>query len=237
MPKNTLKQLKKEIGKLKNPAKAKLLARFFKTGKGEYGAGDKFLGIVVPEQRKLVKKYWKEIEISEVLKLLPSQFHEERLIALLLLVKKFKTGSESEKEKIFKAYLKNTKYINNWDLVDLSAPRIVGAYLENKERKILYQLARSKSLWEKRISVLATFWFIKDKEAKDALVIAKILLNDKHDLIHKAVGWMLREVGKRCGEVEEEKFLQKYYRVMPRTMLRYAIEKFPEKKKQFYLKK
>jgi len=234
---NNLENLRKEIGKLKNLAKAKVLARFFKTGKGEYGEGDQFLGIVVPEQRNLVKKYWKEIEISEVLKLLPSQFHEERLITLLLLVKKFEVGDEKERKIIFDAYLKNTAYINNWDLVDLTAPNIVGAYLQDKKREILYQLARSKNLWERRIAVLATFQFIKNKDPKDTLKISEMLLRDNHDLIHKSVGWMLREVGKRCGEVEEEKFLQKYYQRMPRTMLRYAIEKFPEKKRKAYLLK
>ena len=233
---NSLENLRKEIGKLKNPAKAKILARFFKTGKGEYGEGDKFLGIVVPLQRSLVKKYWKEMEIAEVLKLLPSSYHEERLSALLLLVKKFEVGGERERKIIFEQYLNNTKYINNWDLVDLTASNIVGAYLQDKDRKILYQLARSKNLWEKRIAILATFQFIKNKDAKDALKISEILLQDKNDLLHKAVGWMLREVGKRCGEEEEEKFLQKYCKTMPRTMLRYAIEKFPEKKRQKYLK-
>ena len=235
MSKNTLENLRKEIERLKNPAKAKILAGFFKTGKEEYGAGDKFFGIVVPKQRELVKKYWKEMEISEILKLLKSLYHEERLIALLLLVKKFEVGDEKERKIIFEAYLKNTKYINNWDLVDLSAPNIVGMYLADKDRKILYQLARSKDLWEKRIAILATFQFIKNKESNDALKISEMLLQDKHDLIHKAVGWMLREVGKRCSVEEEEKFLQKYYKIMPRTMLRYAIERFPEKKRQKYL--
>jgi len=233
--KNNLENLRKEILKLKNPAKAKVLMGFFKTGKGEYGEGDKFLGIVVPKQRELVKKYWKDLNLTEITKLLKSPFHEERLIALLLLVKKFETGEEQEK--IFKLYLKNTKFINNWDLVDLTAPNIVGEYLKGKDRKVLYKLAKSKSLWEKRISILATFQFIKNKDPKDTLKISEILLKDEHDLIHKAVGWMLREVGKKCGEEIEEKFLQKYVKKMPRTMLRYAIERFPEEKRQRYLKK
>jgi len=237
MPKNTLENLRKEIEKLKNPTKAKILAGFFKTGKGEYGEGDRFLGIVVPFQRMLVKKYWRDLEIAEILKLLKSAFHEERLIALLLLVKKFEAGSEKEKEIIFKAYLKNTKFINNWDLVDLTVPNIVGAYLKDKDRKILYKLAKSKDLWERRIAILATFQFIKNKDSKDALKISEILLSDDHDLIHKAVGWMLREVGKKCDEKILEKFLQKHVKIMPRTMLRYSIEKFSEKKRQFYLKK
>lgn len=240
----------KELQKLKNPGKAKILGRFFKCGPGEYGAGDKFLGIVVPEQRKIVKKYYQTTELCELEKLLKNEFHEARLTALLMLVEKFSKGDEKNKSQIYKTYLKNTKYINNWDLVDLSAPKIVGGYLLNKDRKILYKLAKSKNLWEKRISVLATFMFIREKDFTDALKIAEILLDDKpastrgnrlstrggHDLIHKAVGWMLREVGKRNLEAEE-KFLQKYYKIMPRTMLRYAIEKFPEGKRKFYLKK
>lgn len=225
-----------KLQRLKNPKKAKLLGRFFKCGRGEYGAGDKFLGITVLEQRKIVKKYYQDIELRELEKLLKSEFHEARLTALLILVEKFIKGNEKVKNQIYKIYLKNTKYINNWDLVDLSAPRIIGGYLLDKDRKILYKLARSKNLWEKRISVLATFMFIRECDFKDALKIAEVLLNDKHDLIHKAVGWMLREVGNRNLKTEE-KFLQKYYKTMPRTMLRYAIEKFPEKKRAAYLNK
>jgi len=224
------------LQKLKNSGKAKLLGRFFKCGPGEYGAGDKFLGITVPEQRKIVKKYYQIIEIKELEKLLQSEFHEARLTALLALVEKFGEADEKNKQQIYKTYLKNTKYINNWDLVDLSAPRIVGGYLLNKDRKILYRLAKSKNLWEKRIAVLATFMFIREGDFADAIKIAKILLNDKHDLIHKAVGWMLREIGKRNLKAEE-KFLQKHCQKMPRTMLRYAIEKFPERKRKKYLEK
>lgn len=226
----------KELQKLKNPGKAKILGRFFKCGQGEYGAGDKFLGITVPEQRKIVKKYFQIIEIGELEKLLKSKFHEARLTALLMLVEKFVRGEEKLKNQIYKLYLKNAKRVNNWDLVDLSAPRIIGGYLLNKDRKILYRLAKSKNLWERRIAVLAMFMFIREKDFTDALKIAEILLNDKHDLIHKAVGWMLREIGKRNPKVEEN-FLKKYYKKMPRTMLRYAIEKFPEKKRQYYLGK
>lgn len=223
-----------ELQKLKNPGKAQLLGRFFKCGQGEYGAGDKFLGITVPEQRKIVKKYYQIIEIGELDKLLKSKFHEVRLTALLILVEKFSKADEKTKNQIYKIYLKNAKRVNNWDLVDLSAPKIVGGYLLDKDRKILYHLAKSKNIWEKRIAVLATFSFIREKDFTDALKIAEILLNDKHDLIHKAVGWMLREVGNRDLKTEE-KFLQKYYKTMPRTMLRYAIEKFPEKKRKKYL--
>jgi len=243
MNKIILSNLLVDIKKLKNPSKAKILERFFKTGKGEYGEGDKFLGIVVPEQRKLVKKYWREISLFEIKKILQSQFHEERLVALLFLVKKFEAENEKDpltssgQAKIFNLYLKNTKFINNWDLVDLTAPNIVGEYLKDKDRKILYKLAKSKNLWERRIAILSTFQFIKNQDSKDALKISEILLKDKHDLIHKAVGWMLREVGKRCSEKKLEYFLQKYYQKMPRTMLRYSIEKFPEKKRQIYLKK
>jgi len=226
----------KEFQKLKNPDKAKLLGRFFKCGSGEYGAGDRFLGIVVSEQRKIAKKYFQIIETGELEKLLKNEFHEVRLTALLMLVEKFSRGDEKIKNQIYRVYLKNTKYINNWDLVDLSAPRIIGGYLLNKDRKILYQLARSENLWERRIAVLATFMFIRECDFTDILKIAKILLNDKHDLIHKSVGWMLREVGKKNLETEE-KFLQKHYKTMPRTMLRYAIEKFSERKRKKYLSK
>ena len=227
----TFLNLKKELKTKANLKKAKILQRFFKTGSGEYGEGDVFLGIVIPEVRKLVKKY-SNLKIKEIIKLLHSKIHEERLIALLIMVKKFQT--EENKEKIYNLYLKNTKYINNWDLVDLSADKIVGDYLLNKPKSILYKLARSKSIWERRISIIATFNFIKENKFKETLKIAKILLNDEHDLIHKAVGWMLREIGKRDLKIEES-FLRKYCKKMPRTMLRYAIEKFPEKKRKQYL--
>lgn len=216
-----------------NSQKAKLLQGFFKTGKGQYGEGDIFLGIMVPIQREIAKKY-QDLYLSDIQKLLNSKIHEERLIALLILVSQFKRGDIQKREVIFKFYLKNAKNINNWDLVDLTAPNIVGQFLINKNRKILYHLAKSENLWEKRIAVLSILSFIKDNQFDDALKIAEILLKDKHDLIHKAVGWMLREVGKRNLAVEE-KFLKKYYKKMPRTMLRYAIEKFPEKKRRWYL--
>ena len=226
-----LTSLEKELKIKANLEKAKILQRFFKTGPGEYGEGDVFLGIVVPEIRKLVKKY-SNLKIKEIIKLLHSKIHEERLTALLIMVNKFQV--EEDKEKIYNLYLKNTKYINNWDLVDLSADKIIGDYLLNKPKSILYKLAKSKRIWERRISIIATFNFIKNNKFKETLKIAKILLNDEHDLIHKAVGWMLREVGKRDLKTEE-KFLKKYYKKMPRTMLHYAIEKFPEKKRKQYL--
>lgn len=226
-----LLSLKKELRNKANPGKAKILQRFFKTGPGEYGQGDVFWGIAVPETRKIARKY-ADLGLKEVVELLHSKIHEERLAALLIMVEKFQKGKE--KEEIFKAYLKNTKYINNWDLVDLSADKIVGDYLFNKPKDILFKLARSKSLWERRISVMATFDFIKKKRFKETLEISKTLLNDGHDLIHKAVGWMLREIGKRDLKAEED-FLKQYHKKMARTALRYAIEKFPEGKRKYYL--
>jgi 3-methyladenine DNA glycosylase AlkD len=193
----------------------------------------------VPIQRELVGKFWNSINLKETEELLQGKIHEERLIALLILVKKFeKTKQENEKKEIFELYLRNYNNINNWDLVDLSAPRIVGQFLidkDKKEKQILYKFAHSDNLWKKRISVLGTFWFIRENEFEDSLKIAEILLKDEHDLIHKAVGWMLREIGKRDLSVEED-FLKKHYQNMPRTMLRYAIEKFDEKKRIFYMK-
>ena len=211
--------------KLANPEKAKLLQRFFKTGKGEYGVGDVFLGIVMPEQRKLVKEFWKEINSKDIQKLLDSKIHEERLIGLLSLIKKYEKSDEEVRKKIFDFYLRNTANINNWDLVDLSAPRIIGDFLVNKDREILHKLAKSENLWERRIAVISCFAFIRNNDFKDALKISRELINDKHDLIHKAVGWMLREVGKRDQAVLVG-FLKKNYKKMPRTMLRYAIERF-----------
>ena len=228
--------VKKDLKSLENKEKAKILSGFFKTGKGQYGEGDKFLGITVPNQRKIAKKYV-DLSIKEVEQLLHSKIHEHRLTALIIWTYQFEKADEKTKEEIYKTYLKNTKWINNWDLVDVTTPRIVGMHLLDKDRKILYKLAKSKDLWEKRISILATWAFInKRKESKDTLRISKILLNDDHDLIHKAVGWMLREIGKKDQKIEEE-FLKKYYKTMPRTMLRYAIEKFDEKKKKFYMTK
>lgn len=228
-------KVKKELKLLANPEKAKLFLRFFKTGKGEYGEGDVFLGLTVPQQRGVVKKY-RDLALEEAEKLLQSKIHEHRLVALLILVEKYQKGEERLKKEIFDLYLRNTKGINNWDLVDLSAPKIVGPWLLDKDRSLLYKLVRSKNLWERRIGVMATFAFIRENQFEDNLKIAEMLLDDKHDLIHKAVGWMLREIGKR-DQGKEEAFLQKHGKRMPRTMLRYAIEKFPEKKRQFFLKK
>jgi 3-methyladenine DNA glycosylase AlkD len=223
-----------DLLQLANEQIAEHSQRFFKTGKGEYGEGDIFLGIRVPLLRKLVKKYG-GISIAEVRKLLHSKFHEERLLAVLMLVQLFKSADESVQKQVYDLYLENTEFINNWDIVDISASNIVGAHLYEKDKAPLYDLVQSKNLWERRISIISTFYFIRQNEFDDTLKLAKILLNDKEDLIHKAVGWMLREVGKREIEFEEE-FLQEHYKIMPRTMLRYAIEKFPETSRKMYLR-
>ena len=233
MRKTMLDQIKRDLSKLSNPEKAKKLSGFFKTGKGEYGEGDIFLGISVPEQRKVAKRYL-DLPLSDLQELLSSKIHEHRLTALLILVSKYGKTNNSGKEEIFRFYLKNTENINNWDLVDLSAPKIIGDYLFNKDTSILFKLAKSDNLWERRIAILSTFKFIRNNDFEDALSISELLLHDEHDLIHKAVGWMLREIGKRDQEIEE-RFLSKYYMQMPRTMLRYAIEKFDENKRKFYL--
>jgi len=228
-------QLKKELEKISNPTQAEKLQRFFKTGKREYGAGDIFLGIKVPDQRKISSNY-QNLSLKEIGQLLDSKIHEHRLTALFILIKKYEKADDKEKNKIFDFYLKQTKNINNWDLVDVSAPKIVGDYLVTRPKKILYKLAKSKNLWEKRIAVLSCYAFIKNNDFSDTLKISKILIKDKYDLIHKAVGWMLREIGKRNQKIEEE-FLKKHCDQMPRVMLRYAIEKFDENKRKFYLKK
>jgi len=230
-----VKEVLKELNLLRNPPKAKILQGFFKTGKGEYGEGDLFLGISVPQSRKIAIKY-KNLPFSEIQKLLKLRIHEARLIALLILVENFKKADEKTRKVIYEFYLLSTEYINNWDLVDLSAGNIVGNYLEEKDTSILVKLAKSESLWERRIAVISTFDFIMHKNAKETLKIAEILINDKEDLIQKAVGWMLREVGKRVSQEVEEEFLNKYYRTMPRTTLRYAIERFDPKLREKYLK-
>lgn len=227
-----LTNLRKDLHKLANPPKARILQGFFKTGKGEYGEGDVFLGITVPESRRIAIKY-KNLPLKDIESLLKSKIHEERLIALLMLVHNYENNSE-KKDEIFNFYIKNTKYINNWDLVDLSSHEIVGDYLLDKDKSVLYKMAKSSSIWEKRISIISTYTFIRNNKFSDTLQISEILLQDKHDLIQKAVGWMLREMGKKDQE-EEEKFLRKHYKSMPRTMLRYAIEKFPENKRKAYL--
>jgi len=228
-----LQELEKELNLLADKERAALCQRYFKTGKGEYGEGDVFLGITSKNQRQIAKKF-KELKISEVQELLNSKVHEKRQIALFVLVEKFKKADETEKKDIFEFYLKNAEKINNWDLVDLSAPNIIGTFLLDKERKVLYGLAKSDNLWEKRISIISTAAFIRNNDFEDTIKISEILLKDKHDLIHKAVGWMLREIGKRDEDCLI-RFLNKNYKEMPRTMLRYAIEKFDEEKRKDYL--
>ncbi len=220
---------------LQNKERAIISQRFFKTGKGEYGEGDQFWGITVPDCRKVAKRY-RDFDLSELTDLLRHPVHECRLVALLILVEKMKTVTGAGKdEEIVQYYLQNTRFVNNWDLVDLSADKILGPYLLQREKKILFQLAASSLLWERRMAIIATFHFIKQGEFATTLEISKALLNDHQDLIHKAVGWMLREVGKRDQPVEEA-FLRQYSTKMPRTMLRYAIERFPEDTRQKYLK-
>jgi 3-methyladenine DNA glycosylase AlkD len=233
-PTPTLKGLRKELYALADPADASFLQRFFKTGPGEYGAGDKFLGLRVPALRRLVREY-SELDDSHALEMLASSWHEERLLALLLLVHKYRRGESSRREKIHRAYLANARYINNWDLVDCSAEHIVGPQLDVGNIGLIEQLARSDNIWERRIAIISTFHFIKRGEFRPTFKIAGLLLRDTHDLIHKAVGWMLREVGKRDRRVEDA-FLREHYRSMPRTMLRYAIERHPERLRKQYLK-
>ncbi len=219
---------------LANAEIAKKNQRFFKTGVGDYAEGEQFLGIRVPVLRKQVVQY-QGLAPTEVISLLKAQFHEERLLALFLLVKQFQTASSEEQAVLFNLYLSNTQYINNWDLVDSSAYQIVGAFLEDKDRQPVYILAQSQSLWERRIAMIATFYWIRNHDFVDALKIAALLRDDAEDLIHKAVGWMLREIGKRDIDAEKA-FLKVHYQDMPRTMLRYSIEKFPAPERQQYLK-
>jgi len=223
---------------LANEEKASVFLRFFKTGKGQYAEGDKFLGITVPQVRSIAKENFRNLDLEEISKLIENPFHEIRLCALIMLTYKFQAADKIERKEIYKLYLKNKAYVNNWDLVDSSADKVLGEYLfENSEEiRILENLATSGNLWDRRISVLATFAFIKKNQFDEAIKISEILLNDKHDLMHKAVGWMLREIGKR--EISRLiTFLDKYYRVMPRTMLRYSIEKLTVERKKHYMSK
>ena len=226
--------IKRDLMKCASPEKAKILSRFFKTGKGEYGEGDVFLGITVPEQRKVAKRY-PYLSLRELRNLLSSRIHEHRLVSLLILVEKYRGSDETGRKEIFDFYLDNKRYINNWDLVDLSAPNIPGDYLLDKDTSPLRRLAESENIWDRRIAIMSTFAFIRKSRFGDTFRIARMLLSDDHDLIHKAVGWMLREVGKRDRRAEEA-FLKKHFRRMPRTMLRYAIERFEEKKRRSFLK-
>lgn len=228
-------KIREEIQKFADPQKALIFERFFKTGKGEYGFGDKFLGISVPTQRSIAKKF-ANLSMIDLEGLLKSPIHEERLVSLFILADKFKKGNEKAQEEIFNFYLKSTKYVNNWDLVDSSAYKIVGNYvLKNHNEELLKKLARSKSIWERRIAIIATYQLILNGNSRTTYEVANLLLNDRHDLIQKAVGWMLREAGKRVSEAELKEFLKTRYKIMPRTMLRYAIEKFDEKTRKEYL--
>jgi 3-methyladenine DNA glycosylase AlkD len=231
---DTLADIRKAFRKLGDTKRAQHSQRFFRTGPGEYGEGDVFLGITVPQIREMTMRC-AALRQQELLELLHSRFHEERLLALLVLVAKFTRGDEKQQKTIYHLYLKNKKFINSWDLVDLSAPNIVGTFLLNNDRSVLCKLAQSKYLWDRRVAIMATLAFIKQHQFDDTLHIAEILLHDKQDLIHKAVGWMLREIGKRDLAVEET-FLRTHYQHMPRTMLRYAIEKFTETRRRQYLK-
>jgi 3-methyladenine DNA glycosylase AlkD len=230
----TVKQVQARVREIADRRKAESLQWFFKTGPGEYGEGDIFLGLTIPQLRKLVVEF-KDLPLGDVTRLLRSRYHEERMLALLLLNRAYAKGDEPTKRSVYETYLRNTQFVNNWDLVDASAPYIAGDFLASRSRRPLYALARSRDLWERRIAIVATARFIRQNDFSDTLKISKMLLADKEDLIHKAVGWMLREVGKRDQETEEA-FLVEHYKRMPRTMLRYAIERFPEPRRQMYLK-
>ena len=224
-----------ELQSVGTPAKAAHLQKFFKTGPGQYGEGDVFIGVVVPHTRSIAKVNM-GMPMTEIRLLLKSKYHEARLCGLLMLTERFKKAAEKERKEIFDFYLKNASCANNWDLVDLSCSTIVGVYLLNKERKILYKLAESECLWEQRIAIVSTYSFIRENEFHDTLELSKKLLTHKHDLMHKAVGWMLREVGKRDRRTLTD-FLEEYATKLPRTTLRYAIEHYPEPERQYFLKK
>jgi 3-methyladenine DNA glycosylase AlkD len=223
----------KKLRELANAEDAKFLQRFFKTGKGEYGEGDVFIGVRVPQIRQLAKRYL-DVSLEDLQALLGSRIHEERLLALILLIQRFRKSDAAGQKACYEFYVENIQHVNNWDLVDVSAEKIMGAYLFSRSRKPLETLLTSGNLWKRRMAIMATFYFIKQGDFDTTLAYAKHLLGDQEDLIHKAVGWMLREVGKRDRE-EEEQFLRQHYRNMPRTMLRYAIEKFPESRRRQYL--
>lgn len=227
-------EIKSRLQQLGSPEDALFLQRFFKTAPGQYGYGDIFIGVRVPNTRKLLSQY-RNLTLSDIIPLLVSPIHEERLFALIAMVSIFEKGNETTQIGVYQLYLSHTAYINNWDLVDISAPKIVGAFLADKSREPLYKLVRSKNLWERRIAILATFYFIRNDQFDDTLALAEILLRDKEDLMHKASGWMLREVGKRNQQMEED-FLKRHCKQMPRTMLRYAIEKFPAELRLMYMK-
>ncbi|MFA7317672.1 MAG: DNA alkylation repair protein [Sulfuricella sp.] len=230
-----LPEIQSRLRSLASPETARVMQGIFKTGPGQYGEGDVFLGIKVPAVRAVAKDF-PQVELQTAIDLLHSRFHEERLLALLFLMRYFAEGDIHERQRAYQAYLANTQWINNWDLVDISAPHVVGAYLAGQERAPLYQLARSPGLWERRIAMVATLHFIRNGDLDDTLRLAEHLLNDREDLMHKACGWMLREAGKR-DQKRLEAFLDQHGRAMPRTMLRYAIERFPEILRQAYLRR
>lgn len=231
-----IKAIIKELKEVSNKKKVETVSRFFKTGKGEYGEGDIFVGINVPNSRIVAKKYAKEIDFVNLQKLISSQIHEYRLTALLIIVEKFNNEKqEADKKLLIDFYLSNTQYINNWDLVDLSCYKTLGIWLITKDKDILFELAHSKNIWEQRIAIITCLQFIKNEQYDTFLEIAELLLHHPHDLIHKAIGWLLRELGKKNIDLEKT-FLKRHYKNMPRTMLRYSIEKFPEDQRQDYLK-
>ena len=234
MPMSALTEMRAELTELSDPQRALHSLRFFKTRPGEYGEGDVFAGITVPDVRRVAKRYWPVLELPDVERLLHSKVHEERLAALVVLVHKFNKGNDATRRQIFDLYVSNTRYVNNWDLVDSSADRIVGEYLHGRDKALLDDFARSSSLWERRISIIATFNYIRRNEFEDTFRIAETLLHDPHDLIHKAVGWMLREVGKRDLAAVND-FLDAHCVEMPRTMLRYAIERHDAASRAGYL--
>ena len=229
----TLTAVRKALRDAGNPKDAVFLQRFFKTGRGQYGEGDHFLGIRVPATRTLARQF-ADLPLADVEKLLHDKWHEARLLALALLVGRYERGDDTERQRVYRLYLANTDRINNWDLVDLSAPNIVGAHLESRSRAPLDKLAASRSLWERRIAIVSTYWFIRRHQFDDTIRISTALLGDTHDLIHKAVGWMLREVGKR-DERALERFLDEHATTMPRTALRYSIERMTAERRRHYM--
>jgi 3-methyladenine DNA glycosylase AlkD len=229
----TLRDLRNKLRQLADPERAATLRWFLKAEPGGYGEGDRFHGIRVPALRSVAKEY-NELSLADVRKLLRSRYHEERMVALFIMVRRYEKGDSSAREAVFAMYREERARINNWDLVDGSAPRNVGAHLLYRDRKWLYELAASHVLWDRRIAIISTFTFIRNDDYSDTLEIARILLEDRHDLIHKAVGWMLREIGNR-HRATEVRFLERHVASMPRTMLRYAIEKFPEAERRLWL--
>jgi 3-methyladenine DNA glycosylase AlkD len=232
---DNVERIKQDLSRFSDPEKKEFFPRFFKTAPGDYGEGDLFMGVTVPHQRKIAKQYYRQISLAETEKLLQDPVHECRLTALFILVNKYeRSKDQAEKEEIIQLYLNNLSFVNNWDLVDSSAYKLLGPHLENSDRQLLYELAEAPDLWKQRIAIIATLHFIRKNDFDDTLRIAEKLLDHPHDLIHKAVGWMLREVGNRDLDKELE-FLDRHYRKMPRTMLRYAIEKFEPELRQQYL--